>query len=351
MIEPENTPGERKKKAPLVTICLPTYNAGKTVKKTLDSILNQTYQNLEIIIVDNASTDNTLEIVHENYDNRMRIFRNETNIGAENNWNRCLEKAKGEYIAIFHADDVYLPTMIEKQLSCFLQYPDIGAVFTSANFIDENGNIFGEFPLPAIFNEKQVVNFDEIFPLILENYNFFMCPSAIVKGELYKDLSPFRYEKFLSSSDLDMWLRILERCPVAILKDKLMCYRVSENSGTFKINNMRTEKADFFKVIEYYLQKYPEIELSSKTLTQYRYYELGDTIGRATSDIAMNRLDESYVLLKEILTPKYIKPLIFQIFNFKYKRVWMWGIKDMILLKIYPRLLLILNKLHIWMKN
>jgi glycosyltransferase involved in cell wall biosynthesis len=325
---------------PLVSICIPVYNADKTLEKTLCSIVNQSYKNLEIIVVDNLSTDDTQKIVEKFPDSRIRFIQNGVHFDAgEDNWNTCFQHAKGEYIAIFHADDIYLPTIIEKQLSCFLQYPDIGAVFTSANIIDGNGKIFGESRLPSIFNEKQVVNFEEIFPLILENYNFFICPSAIVKGELYKELSPFRYEKFLSSSDLDMWLRILERGPVAILNDKLICYRVTENSGTFKLNNMRTEKADFFRVIEYYLEKYPELEFSSNTVTQYRYYELGDTVGRATNYIAMNRLDESYVLLKELLTPKYLKPLLLQIFNFKYKRAWMWGVKYLIILKIYPKML------------
>jgi len=90
---------------PLVSICIPTYNAKKTVVQTVQSILNQTYKNLEIIIVDNASTDNTLDLLQKFKDPRIKIYKNIKNIGAEKNFSRCIELAKGKYIAIFHADD------------------------------------------------------------------------------------------------------------------------------------------------------------------------------------------------------------------------------------------------------
>lgn len=127
---------------PLVSICIPTYNAEKTVVDTVESVLNQTYRNLEIIVSDNASTDNTIALLEKFTDPRIKLYRNSKNIGAEKNFNRCIELATGRYIAIFHADDVYLPEMVEKQVKAFLDDPSIGAVFTTATYINEKWNLF-----------------------------------------------------------------------------------------------------------------------------------------------------------------------------------------------------------------
>ena len=96
---------------------------------------------------------------------------------------------------------------------------------------------------------------------------------------------------------------------------------------------------------EYYLEKHPEIELSLDTITQYRNYELGDTISRAINLIVMEHPNESYMLLKGVLTPKYVKPLILQFFNFRVQKTWLWGIKNLV------RLLLYLIILSIQMKS
>lgn len=324
---------------PLVSICIPVYNAEKTIEKTLHSIVNQSYNNLEIIVVDNLSTDNTQKIVEKFQDSRIRSIQNGVHFDVgEDNWNTCFQHARGEYLALFHSDDIYDPNFVEKEIACFNKHPEIGAVFTSAIFIDENDNCFGEHKLPSQINGEKTLTFNEIFILVLEKWNFFICPSALVKGELYKKLSPFRYEKFRSSSDLDMWLRILEQRPVVILPDTLMRYRITKNSGSYKINNLRTEKADYFKVTEYYLDKYPDIKLSSVTKTKYRYFELIDILMRAKSYIVLKNDYESGKLLYEILKPKYVKPLVLTGHNFEYKKIWLVSFIYLLLLKISPKI-------------
>ena len=122
---------------PLVSICIPTYNNARFLRECLDSIVNQTYQNKEIIIVDNASTDETKKIVKEYVEKyKVKYYRNKKNIGGEANFTRCIELAKGEFIAIYHSDDIYLPNMVEKQVQVFQDNSTLGAVFTSANIIN-----------------------------------------------------------------------------------------------------------------------------------------------------------------------------------------------------------------------
>ncbi|MCO5383612.1 MAG: glycosyltransferase [Methanosarcina barkeri] len=153
---------------PLVSICIPVYNSEKTIVSTLQSILNQTYQNLEIIIVDNASTDNTLDLIGKLTDPRIIIYKNSVNIGAEKNFSKCIELATGDYIAIFHSDDLYKQEMVQKQVQAFQENPSIGAVFTLANQINEQGEVIGEYKLPVELKNNGTYCFSEIINLILK---------------------------------------------------------------------------------------------------------------------------------------------------------------------------------------
>ena len=132
---------------PLVSICIPTYNVEKTVVQTVQSVLNQTYHNLEILVVDNASTDDTLTLLQKFDDPRITIHKNSKNIGAEQNFSQCIQLANGEYIAIFHADDLYMPDMVQKQVEAFEDNPTISAVFTLAKLINSHGEAIGESKL------------------------------------------------------------------------------------------------------------------------------------------------------------------------------------------------------------
>lgn len=102
--------------SPLACICVPTYNAAGTIRETLESILSQTYSNLVVHISDNASTDDTLKIIESMADHRVAIHRHDVNVGGEGNFNRCIQMAEGKYTAIFHADDIYEPEMVERQV-------------------------------------------------------------------------------------------------------------------------------------------------------------------------------------------------------------------------------------------
>lgn len=100
-----------------VSICIPTYNSVKFLHLMLDSIVEQTYKNIEVIISDNASTDNTVAFAQEYCDKyKWNFYQNEVNIGAGANFNKLIELTTGDYIAIYHADDVYHPTIVEESI-------------------------------------------------------------------------------------------------------------------------------------------------------------------------------------------------------------------------------------------
>jgi len=117
---------------PRVSILIPVYNRAKIILETLKSAVNQTYKNIEIIVADNKSTDNTFEIVKEFaklYPN-IRVYQNEENIGPVRNWRKCLEYATGEYGKFLWSDDLIAPTFIEKTLPFLLDNEDVGFAFT-----------------------------------------------------------------------------------------------------------------------------------------------------------------------------------------------------------------------------
>ncbi|MCL4462314.1 MAG: glycosyltransferase [Firmicutes bacterium] len=293
------TDGVAREQHPLVSICLPVYNAEKTITQTLCSILGQTYRNTEILVFDNASTDNTPSLLGEFSDPRLKIYRNEVNIGAERNFSRAVQSASGEYIALFHADDLYLPEMVEKQVAAFQKDPAVGAVFTLANFINSRGEIIGESNLPLELMSKESYFFREIFEAILGSLNFLVCPSAMVRSELYKELMPFNVEKFRTSADLDMWLRILATHPIVILQEKLMSYRFSIEQGSYQFACLRTERADYFEVMDYYLSRQAESNFSAKALVKYELAKNIDRVRCAKNYLLKSQSSEAKRLLIE----------------------------------------------------
>lgn len=312
---------------PLVSICIPTYNAEKTVMSTLQSILNQTYHNLEILVIDNASTDNTLSLLQQTNDPRLVVRRNERNIGGEQNWSKCTQLTSGEYIAIFHADDLYLPNMIEKQVQAFQDNPSVGAVFTLASHINDRGEVIGYSKLPSELRGKRIYYLPEIFLSILRNGNSLMCPSCMVRGKLYKELAPFDYDSFGTSSDLDMWLRILEKCPIAIIEEKLMCYRVSTTHGSYQFRFLRTDEADFFKVMDYHLAvKSGVLDIPRSVLNKYEFQRSQDKIMRAINYLNKGEPQEAKRLLRQILSTMVLRGAVQSIARPKLLSFWLCGI-------------------------
>lgn len=128
--------------SPKVSILIPVYNRESIILETLSSAINQTYKNIEVIVVDNKSTDNTFSIIkdfsrkHPN----VKAFQNEENIGPVRNWQRCLGYAEGEYAKFLWSDDLIAPTFIEKTLPFLTNHEDVGFVFTGTEiFNNETG--------------------------------------------------------------------------------------------------------------------------------------------------------------------------------------------------------------------
>ena len=259
----------------LVSICLPIYNAEKTVGKTVASILAQTYSGIELIVVDNCSTDKSVDIVRSFTDPRIRTIQYNIHVPyAEGNWNRCFQYATGDYLAIFHADDIYLPDMISRQVETFRKYSSVVGVFTLGDIINDDGETTGEFKVPAEIKGGYPYTYSELLNAFLIHADFLPTPSAMLKRDVYVTCSPFRYDQFKSASDLDLWLRAMNYGTVVILDEKLFKYRVSKEQGSNKINRLRTKESDFFKVMDGHLLE--KSNVSGQARISYELSRFGD---------------------------------------------------------------------------
>lgn len=289
---------------PLVCICVPTFNAAETVRETLLSILSQTYQNLVVHISDNASTDETLEIVKSLRDSRVHIHRNQSNIGGEENFNRCIGLAEGKYTAIFHADDLYEPQIVEKQVTFLERYTEAGAVFTAAKLIDETGKKIGQIQFPSgLGSFDRLYDFDTVFKAVLLHSNFLICPSVMARTTVYtQSIRSWRGDLFKTSADLDVWLRMAKKHSIGLLPEHLMRYRISNNQFSAKVRS-QTERADFFLVIDHYLEK-KEVQdiLNSADLENYERLDRRNRVGRAVNCFLSAKPIDARVLLSDLFT-------------------------------------------------
>jgi len=162
---------------PMVSILIPTYNSEKYIEETIESALSQTYKDFEIIIVDNASTDKTYQIIQnfaKKYSN-IKIFKNEENLGPIKNWMRCIEEASGKYGKILWSDDLIKDTFLEKSVGVLEKNQDIGFIFSSAIIF---GDISKEKTFYTITNKSGIYDTKSFIEGILYDKDYPNSPAC-----------------------------------------------------------------------------------------------------------------------------------------------------------------------------
>ncbi len=223
----------------MISVIMSVYNEKlEWLSKAVESILNQTYKDFEyIIIIDNPNLDKSAMDYLENKatnDARIRIRRNEKNIGLMNSLNVGIKLAKGEIIARMDADDISLPDRFERELK-FMQQNNFDLVSGNRIDIDENGKEIGR-AIHVMDNPQKHLPYT----------NFIVHPSVMVRTDVMRELGGYR--GFYNSEDYDMWLRILSAgYSIGVIKDYLVCYRIRQSSMSLK-NKLET----------YYITKYQQ---------------------------------------------------------------------------------------------
>ena len=213
---------------PKISVIMSVYNGEKYLREAMESILNQTSTDFEFIIVNDGSTDNSLEIIRSYGDERIKIINNEENIGLTKSLNKALKVARGEYIARQDADDVSLQNRFEEQVSYLENHPETALLGTNNYFIDENGKIVGKRIVLAKPSMKD---------LFKENY--FNHGSVMVKKEVINQLGGYN-ELIRDSQDYELWLRIAKYYDVRNLTQIL--YKFRSHDANIRFTN-REESA------------------------------------------------------------------------------------------------------------
>jgi glycosyltransferase involved in cell wall biosynthesis len=194
------------------------YNGEKYLRAAIDSILKQTFSDFEFIIVDDASSDGSADIIRSYHDPRIRLISNRSNLKVPLSANKGLDLARGEYLARMDADDISLPGRLARQVAFMDAHPEVGVCGSWAKDIDSAGNIIGE----------------RITPVGRELECYYWRPSPITNSTAMirvKHLGELRYDPEMPpSEDYDLWLRMKHRCRFSNLPEFLVLYRVHDES-------------------------------------------------------------------------------------------------------------------------
>jgi len=205
------------------------YNHAKFIKESIDSVLNQTYQDFELLIIDDNSTDNSFEIIKSFNSNKIKAFQNQQNVGMVLNTNRLINMATGEYIAIINSDDSWHHQKLEKQLQFLEQNQQLAGCFTLANIINEKSKIIHPKKQSFVYHDRTR---EEFLADFFHNQQHNLCyPSILLKKEVFDYVGLFN-ASLVVLLDFDMWVRILiHGFHLKILPEKLTNFRYLSNNG------------------------------------------------------------------------------------------------------------------------
>lgn len=261
----------------LVSICVPTYNSSKYIEECLDSITNQSFKDFEIIISDNASTDNTIEIIKSKNINNIKIYENNFNIGMAKNFNRVCSFASGKYIKLLPSDDVLHRHNLKQSLEAFENYKNISLVMTSKNLIDEKGEKiitnFSKFKT-GLYEGKYVIK-----KILKSGRNPLGEPAFALFRKIDFENSGGFNEDFDFLLDIDLWIRLLNLGDLFYIEKCLGSFRIHLQSKSLE-RNIYKSYLQWIKVnstnlsINFILKSYIYFKIYFYNFLKYLFYKI-----------------------------------------------------------------------------
>ncbi len=261
---------------PKVSIILTSYNHAAYVAAAIDSALNQTFTDFELLIIDDGSADNSREIIKTFDDARIKTFLYEVNRGPVIAIRDAVQSARGEYIAVHHSDDLWTPDKLEKQVAFLDANPNYAACFTWVDFVDEHGNVQSLHKKDfyrKIFEQSNRTR-AEWLNYFFHNANCLCHPSAMVRRAAYENFHLLDLHGFWQLPDLLMWIRLCFNAELFILPERLTLFRLrrerQENTSATTFDKLVRADLEFYFVArefaehftddKFFLAVFPEAE-------------------------------------------------------------------------------------------
>lgn len=230
---------------PKITVLMAVHNEELHLAEAISSILNQTFKDFELIIINDASTDSSQKILNSFTDKRIKIITNKQNMGLTKSLNKGIRLAVGKYIARMDGDDIAQPERLTKQIAFLNTHPNHGAVSTRYILINDNGQFIKKKNIPL--NHETIMQY-------LYVYNPICHPSAMIRKECFEKLGLYN-ENYIVSQDYDLWFRVSSEYKLANLPDYLIFVRYDdENRLGAKKTKKQTKLANDIR--SYYIEKH-----------------------------------------------------------------------------------------------
>lgn len=223
---------------PKVSVLMPCYNGAKYILESIDSVLSQSFDDFELIIVDDQSNDDTFSIINAIDDPRVKVYKNDVNQGLVGNWNSAIEKSSGDYIHFLFQDDLMLPGALDAGVKALDSHPQCSLCFSSSNVIDSTGSVTMRrrpFKSDCIFDGRTFAR------KTFRSYNIYGEPSNVLfRRSAYLEVGPFN-DALSYSPDWEYWIRLSLVGDVYYLSGKFSAFRVCSESTTNSLFKMRKE--------------------------------------------------------------------------------------------------------------
>ncbi|MEH1944561.1 MAG: glycosyltransferase [Nostoc sp.] len=240
------------KNLPKISVIIPAYNSEKTVKHTIQSVLNQTFTDLELIVINDGSQDSTLEVVTQIQDSRIKVF-SYSNAGGNVSRNRGLNRAVGEFVSFLDADDLWTPDKLESQLKALQENISAKVAYSWTDYIGANGQF--------ILSGKRINENQNVYEKLLINNFLENGSNPLIDRKALITLGGFD-ESLSAAQDWDMWLRLASKFDFICVPSVQILYRISPYSVSS--NLVRQEKA-CLQVLERAYKERPSLRDATRT--------------------------------------------------------------------------------------
>ncbi len=299
-----------------ISVIIPAYNAEKTILATLESVQKQTFSDLELIVIDDGSTDRTVDLANTLQDSRLKVFSYQ-NGGVSVARNRGIQHASGDFISFIDADDLWLSDKLQLQLEALQKNPEAGVAYSWTTFVDEKGTV--------LYTQEPVFHKGDVYPqLLVENF-ILNGSNVLIRRQFVEAVGDF-HAPLKYAEDWEFYIRLAALCSFVLVPKHQIIYSRSSQSATSKVDVMERD------IVAHITRVFQTVPLEFQPLKNrslacaYRYfaqqyisYELTDTVvNQASQKLRQAVRLEPKILLDKNTQKLAVKLILMQVLPYRF---------------------------------